>query len=139
MIRKNRIPGSLSGKGRGNAGDGSEGRDGTLVADRCYVLQEVTVVDMRDSGGAICSPSLSSPVIRLLNPFPSADLTSAIKIRRGKEIAIFRTEKNADKKSLLASFRQVAEALANKKRGQLEKDQERRRSMWQGDLGVSAR
>lgn len=63
VIRKNRIPGSLSGKGRGNAGDGSEGRDGTLVADRCYVLQEVTVVDMRDSGGAICSPfSFSHPL-----------------------------------------------------------------------------
>ena len=82
------------------------------------------------------SPLLLSP---LLFVFPARvpDLTNAVKIRRGKETSIFRTERNEDKRALLASFRQVAEALANKKRNQIEKEQERRRSMWQGDARLS--
>ncbi|KAL7414262.1 hypothetical protein BDY24DRAFT_414477 [Mrakia frigida] len=145
-IRKNRLGGSISGRGGGGGGEeggeggggasrngsvssrsgkngGEEGGSGsggggTLVAERCWVLTEVTVVDAKDSG----------------------DLTNAVKIRRGKETSIFRTERNEDKRALLASFRQVAEALANKKRNQIEKEQERRRSMWQGEVpaGLSA-
>jgi hypothetical protein len=64
-------------------------------------------------------------------------LTNAIKIRRGKETAIFRTERNEDKKALLGAFRQVAESLAEQKRKNIEKEQEKRRSLWQTDMNVS--
>jgi hypothetical protein len=67
------------------------------------------------------------------------DLTNAIKIRRGKETFVYRTSRSEDKKALLAAFRQVAEELAAKKRKDSEKEQERRKSMWQGDVRVESR
>lgn len=66
-----------------------------------------------------------------------SDLTNAIKIRRGKETAVFRTNRNEDKKILLSAFRQVAEGLAEQKRKNIEREQERRRSLWQGDSAAS--
>lgn len=38
------------GKGKGKEG-GEDGREGRLVAEKCWILAEVTVVDVKDSGG----------------------------------------------------------------------------------------
>ena len=65
------------------------------------------------------------------------DLTNALKIRRNKEVCIYRTAKPEDKKALLAAFRQVSQELGEKKRKDNEKEQERRKSIWQGDAGIS--
>jgi hypothetical protein len=73
--------------------------------------------------------------VAVIQTTPSSDLTNAIKIRRGKETFVYRTSQTEDKKSLLAAFRHVAEELANKKRKDSEKEQERRKSMWTGDVG----
>ncbi len=70
-----------------------------------------------------------------LGTLPRADLTNAIKIRRGKETFVYRTSRSEEKKALLGAFRQVAEELAAKKRKENEKEQERRKSMWTGDVG----
>ncbi|CDZ97932.1 Exocyst complex subunit [Phaffia rhodozyma] len=118
-IKKRRIggtEGSLNGKTtdkKSKSKDSTEdSREGRLVAERCWVLAEVTVVDVKDSG----------------------NLTNAIKIRRGKETLIFRTDQTEEKRSLLVSFRQVAETLASKKRKEIEKEQVKRKSLWQGDM-----
>jgi hypothetical protein len=50
---------------------------------------------------------------------------------------VYRTSKAEDKKALLAAFRQVSQELSEKKRKESEKEQERRRTMWQGDVGAS--
>ncbi len=63
-----------------------------------------------------------------------ADLTNALKIRRAKEVCVYRTVKPEDKKALLAAFRQVSQELGEKKRKETEKEQERRKSIWQGDV-----
>lgn len=63
------------------------------------------------------------------------DLTNAIKVRRGKETFVYRTSRSDDKKALLAAFRHVASELSNKKRKDNEKEQEKRKSMWSGDVG----
>lgn len=65
------------------------------------------------------------------------DLTNALKIRRGKEVCVYRTSKAEDKKALLAAFRQVSQELGEKKRKESEKEQERRKSMWHGDVSES--
>lgn len=44
------------------------------------------------------------------------DLTNAVKIKRGKETIIFRTDRPEDKKALLMAFKKVAEELMNKRR-----------------------
>lgn len=69
---------------------------------------------------------------------PVSELTHAIKIRRGKETLIFRTERPEDKRSLLVSFRRVAEELAARKRREIEKEQDKRRTLWQGGDSFSA-
>lgn len=108
--------------------------DGKLVAEKCWMLAEVTVVDVKDSGGQ-CHPlrTLGFDVL-ISRTFDSADLTNAIKIRRGKETLIFRTDKPDSKRSLLLSFRKVAEELASRKRREIEKEQEKRRTLWQVDM-----
>lgn len=83
-----------------------------LVAERCFNLTEVVVMDVKDSGG----------------------LTNALKIKRGKETFIFRTNIPEDKKGLLRAFRSVAEELAQKKRRDNEQEHERRKSVWTGDV-----
>ena len=68
----------------------------------------------------------------------ASDLTNAIKIRRGKESLVYRTNYPNDKRVLLGAFRKVAEDLAAKKRKESEREQERRKSMWTGDVSGSA-
>lgn len=62
------------------------------------------------------------------------DLTNALKIRRGKEVCVYRTGRPEDKKALLAAFRQVSQELGEKKRRESEKEQVRRKTMWLGDV-----
>ncbi|KAK4683859.1 exocyst complex component 8, partial [Tremellales sp. Uapishka_1] len=90
---------------------GEDRERGRMVAGRCWVLADLVVVDVKDSG----------------------DLTNALKIRRGKEVCVYRTQKPEDKKALLGAFRQVSQELGEKKRKDSEKEQERRKSMWQGE------
>ncbi|WWC73016.1 uncharacterized protein I206_106981 [Kwoniella pini CBS 10737] len=92
-------------------GGEKEKERGRMVAERCWVLADLVVVDVKDSG----------------------DLTNALKIRRGKEVCVYRTSQPEDKKSLLAAFRQVSQELGEKKRKESEKEQERRKSMWHGE------
>ncbi|KAF9469596.1 Cullin repeat-like-containing domain protein, partial [Collybia nuda] len=89
------------------------GTGGKLVAEKCWPLSEMLVLDTKDS----------------------ARMTNVFKIRHGKETHVYRTETSADKKSLLAQFRQVAEELAAKKRKEREGEHERRKSMWQSGGG----
>ena len=62
------------------------------------------------------------------------DLTNAIKVKRGKETYLYRTNHAEDKRALLMAFRQVAEELREKKREQTEREQDRRKSMWTGEV-----
>ncbi|KAH8926705.1 hypothetical protein BT69DRAFT_1278622 [Atractiella rhizophila] len=75
------------------AAAGGEGR-GKLVADRCFDLADIMVTDMKDGGS----------------------LTNALKIKQGREVFIYRTEKAEEKRALLLAFKKVAEELMNKKR-----------------------
>ncbi|KAK4045998.1 exocyst complex component exo84 [Microbotryomycetes sp. JL201] len=84
------------------AGSGSSIR---LVAERCFNLSEIVVVDLKDGG----------------------DLTNAVKIKRGKETIIFRTDHTEDKKVLLLAFKKVAEDLMNKKRKEILNEAEARK------------
>ena len=62
-------------------------------------------------------------------------MTNVFKIRHGKETHVYRTEAAGDKKSLLATFRSVAEDLAAKRRKEREGEHERRKSLWvSGDV-----
>ena len=65
-----------------------------LVAERCFSLSEIVVIDLKDGG----------------------DLTNAIKIKRAKESFVYRTDRSEDKRALLNAFRRVAEELANRRR-----------------------
>jgi hypothetical protein len=65
-----------------------------LVAERCFSLGEIVVIDLKDGG----------------------DLTNAVKIKRAKETFVYRTERAEDKRALLNAFRKVAEELASKRR-----------------------
>ncbi|KAF9486401.1 hypothetical protein BDN70DRAFT_869926 [Pholiota conissans] len=94
---------------------GSTVNEGKLVAEKCWPLSEMLVLDTKDS------PSM----------------TNVFKIRHGKETHVYRTESPADKKGLLAQFRQVAEELSQKRRKEREGEHERRKSMWQGTGGIS--
>jgi hypothetical protein len=62
-------------------------------------------------------------------------MMNVFKIRHGKETHVYRTEVAGDKKSLLATFRSVAEDLAAKRRKEREGEHERRKSLWvSGDV-----
>ena len=50
---------------------------------------------------------------------------------------MYRTSKPEEKKALLAAFRQVSQELGEKKRKDSEKEQERRKSIWQADVRSS--
>ncbi|KAJ7292985.1 nuclear mRNA splicing protein [Mycena rebaudengoi] len=108
VARRRRRTGGTRNEGRG----GSVG-EGKLVAEKCWPLNEMLVLDTKDS------PSM----------------TNVFKIRQGKETHVYRTETLADKKSLLSQFRHVAEDLAAKKRKEREGEHERRKSMWTGGGG----
>ncbi|CAK5264323.1 unnamed protein product [Mycena citricolor] len=95
---------------RRRGGDGGTLREGKLVAERCWPLNDMLVLDTKDS------PSM----------------TNVLKIRQGKETHVYRTETPGEKKALLTQFRLVAEELAAKKRKEREGEHERRKSMWNG-------
>jgi hypothetical protein len=59
--------------------------------------------------------------------FAAPDLQNAVKIKRGKETIIFRTDKGDDKKMLLLAFKKVAEELMNKKRKEMLNEAEARK------------
>ncbi|KAL1715903.1 Cullin repeat-like-containing domain protein [Schizophyllum commune] len=84
--------------------------EGKLVAERCWPINEMMVLDTKDS----------------------PTMTNVFKIRHGKETNVYRTDTPADKKALLSQFRQVAEELADKRRKEREGEHERRKSMWTG-------
>lgn len=67
---------------------------------------------------------------------PPKDLSNVIKIRRGKEMHVFRTDTLSDKKEFLTLVRQVSEELGIKKRKEREGEHERRKSIWTGDVRV---
>ncbi|KAG6831966.1 hypothetical protein H0H87_003301 [Tephrocybe sp. NHM501043] len=109
--RRKATGGETSGSG------GSTVNEGKLVAERCWPLSEMLVLDTKDS----------------------PRMTNVFKIRHGKETHVYRTENVQDKKTLLSQFRHVAEELATKKRKEREGEHERRKSMWQaggGDVGI---
>ncbi|KAJ8579966.1 hypothetical protein M405DRAFT_938947 [Rhizopogon salebrosus TDB-379] len=85
-------------------------RGGRLVAERYWPLNEMLVLDTKNS----------------------ASLTNVFKVRHQRETRVYRTEAPSDKKTLLAQFRQVAEELAVRKRKEREGEHERRKSMWTG-------
>jgi hypothetical protein len=78
-----------------------------LVADKCFTLNEIVVVDLKDGG----------------------ELVNAIKIKKSKEIFIFCAERAEDKKALLAAFKKVAEEMISKKRKQSIWEAETRRDV----------
>ncbi|WFD42122.1 exocyst complex component exo84 [Malassezia psittaci] len=63
-----------------------------LVAEQCFNLSEIVVVDLKDS----------------------KDLKNALKVKRGKEVYVYRTDKAQDKRAILNAFRRVGEDLSNK-------------------------
>ncbi|KIO06982.1 hypothetical protein M404DRAFT_998422 [Pisolithus tinctorius Marx 270] len=100
---------AASGMGGGEAA-------GKLVAERCWPLNEMLVLDTKDT----------------------ANMTNVFKIRHGKETHVYRTEASSDKKALLGQFRQVAEELAVRKRKEREGEHERRKSLWAAEDRGSA-
>lgn len=111
----------VAGRRRFKAAPGTTDRDaqdrGRMVAERCWVLTDLVVVDLKDSG----------------------DLTNALKIKRGKEVCVYRGSKPEDKKALLAAFRQVSQELAERRRKENEAEQERRKTLWQSEAGPNSR
>ncbi len=57
----------------------------------------------------------------------TTDLQNAIKVKRGKETIIYRTDKPEYKKMLLLAFKKVAEELINKKRKEMLSEAEARK------------
>ncbi|TFK56343.1 hypothetical protein OE88DRAFT_1649567 [Heliocybe sulcata] len=101
VARRRRRKGDEEGKG---------GREGKLVAERCWMLSDMLVLDTKDT----------------------ASMTNVFKIRHGKETHVYRTETPSDKRNLLSYFRQAAEELQAKKRKEREGEHERRKSLWAG-------
>ncbi|KAG6841742.1 hypothetical protein C0991_007628 [Blastosporella zonata] len=105
--RRKTTGGDASGSGSGTVNEGK------LVAERCWPLSEMLVLDTKDS----------------------PRMTNVFKIRHGKETHVYRMESAQEKKSLLSQFRHVAEELSAKKRKEREGEHERRKSMWQAGGG----
>ncbi|KAF8327616.1 uncharacterized protein EI90DRAFT_3126976 [Cantharellus anzutake] len=91
------------------------GEGGKLVAERCWPLRDISVVDVKDS------PAL----LRL-----GGDVTRAFKVRKGKDSFVYRCEKSSDKRVLLSTCKTTSEELAARRRKEREGEQERRRSLW---------
>ena len=83
------------------------GRAVRIVADKCFHLNEIAVTDLRDAG----------------------ELTNAIRIKRDREVYIFRTEKAEDKKSLLLAFKKILEETTSRKRKESVWEAETRRDV----------
>ena len=105
-----------------------------LVADRCWPLNEMLILDTKDTASPYFqhTPHTHS---RLLSPSTSA-LVNVFKVKHGKETHVYRTETALDKKNMVAQFRHVAEELLAKKRKEREGEHERRKSLWAGSGGV---
>ncbi|KAJ9091615.1 hypothetical protein QFC21_007155 [Naganishia friedmannii] len=101
--------------GRRGAAGADNSSKGQLVAEKCFTLSEISVADIKDSG----------------------DLTNSIKVKRGKKTHVYRTNHPEDKGALWMAFRQVDEEMQAKKRELNEKEQERRKSMWTGEVTTS--
>ncbi|KAJ3795121.1 nuclear mRNA splicing protein [Lentinula aff. detonsa] len=84
--------------------------EGKLVAERSWSLNEMVVLDSKDS----------------------SSMTNVFKVRHGKETHVFRTETLAEKKTLLGMLRQVGDEYNAKKRKEREGEHERRKSMFPG-------
>ncbi|KAF9072723.1 hypothetical protein BDP27DRAFT_1319865 [Rhodocollybia butyracea] len=105
-----------AGGGGDTSRSGGSRSEGKLVAERCWSLNEMVVLDSKDS------PSM----------------TNVFKVRHGKETHVFRTESLAEKKTLLGMLRQVGDEYNAKKRKEREGEHERRKSMWPGADSSSA-
>jgi exocyst complex component 8 len=105
-----------------------------LVAERCWMLSEMMVLDTKDTQSLWFSPLL---YMRCSSFLSFVVVTNVFKIKHGKETHVYRTEHVADKKDLLSQFRHVAEELAAKKRKEREGEHERRKSLWAtGDVSL---
>lgn len=113
------------GGGATATGSSSGESGGKLVAERCWPLNEMLVLDTKDTASKY-SPSLES----VDTSHPLSGMTNVFKIRHSKETHVYRTEAATDKKTLLGQFRQVAEELAARRRKEREGEHERRKSMW---------
>ena len=76
-----------------------------VVADKCFHLNEIAVTDLKDAG----------------------DLTNAIRIKRDREVHIFRTEKADEKRSLLSAFKKILEETMSRRRKESVWEAEHRR------------
>ncbi|KAG8879593.1 exocyst complex component exo84 [Tulasnella sp. 331] len=108
------------------------GGGGKLVADRSWPLGDLTIIDVKDTIGA-CIRYANAGTTHDPHNFYPEDLSNVIKIRRGKEMHVFRTDTLSDKKGFLTLIRQVSEELGIKKRKEREGEHERRKSTWTGD------
>ena len=104
-----------------------------LVAERCWPLNEMLVLDTKDTASEYTNVIVSFTV----SPADSKYLlftamTNVFKIRYNKETHVYRTDIAADKRNLLMQFRAVAEELAAKRRKEREGEHQRRKSMWVG-------
>ncbi|KDQ51127.1 hypothetical protein JAAARDRAFT_140823 [Jaapia argillacea MUCL 33604] len=107
LVARRRRKGAGEGGGSGGGGAGGEGA-GKLVAEKCWLFNEMLVLDTKDT----------------------ALMTNVFKIRHGRETHVYRTDTPSEKKSLLSHFRQAAEELATKKQKEREGEHERRKSLW---------
>jgi hypothetical protein len=85
-----------------------------LVADRCWPLNEMLVLDTKDTASPYLqhSPHTGS---YLLSHFTLA-LVNVFKVKHSKETHVYRTDSASDKKNMLAQFRHIAEELSTKRR-----------------------
>lgn len=112
-----------------------------LIADKCFNVADISVVDLKDGGGQYRKVSFHNPWTVYMVPTKKLahcffnlitlhqDLENAIKIKRGRESVIFRTDRTEDKKALLSSFKKVADELSSRKRKQSIMDAENRRTV----------
>src|SRR5258708_3837636 len=101
------------------------GEGGKLVAERCWPLNDISLVDVKDSTGKLF---LVNPDAQALKSY--VDVTRALKVRKGKDSFVYRCEKSSDKRSLLSAYKTASEELSARRRKEREGEQERRRSLW---------
>lgn len=99
-----------------------------MVAERCWPLNELQVLDTRDNS----SSSTVFLVFCLLLMLIILGLTNVFKIRHGKEIHVYRAELSSDKRGLLSQLKQVAEDLSARRQREREGEHERRKTQWVG-------
>lgn len=82
-------------------GDATEKSSAKLLADRCWPLQEIDIIDITASGGSL----------NLAND--RSEMSNAISIRHGPESFTYRFDKSSttEKTSLLQAFRRTADEL----------------------------